>query len=60
MPGGISAGWRMLSAFGGATGELVALLAKEGGGGAAGLGASVWSSLGWEVAVLESDIEGGV
>ena len=36
MPGGISAGWRMLSAFGGATGELVALLAKEGGGGAAG------------------------
>ena len=57
MPGGISAGWRMLSAFGGATGELVALLAKEGGGGAAGLG---WSSLGWEVAVLDSDIEGGV
>ena len=41
MPGCISAGWRMLSAFGGATGELVALLAKEGGGGAAGLGASV-------------------
>ena len=60
MPGGISEGWRMLSAFGGATGELVALLAKEGGGGELLGSARAWSSLGWEVAVLDSDIEGGV